>query len=59
MTDELRLAVQELQMTPGELRNVVIAGFKGSFFPGLPGKNGTTCAASSTGEVLAARYPLT
>jgi len=34
VTDELRLAVRELKMTPSELRNVVIAGFKGSFFPG-------------------------
>ena len=34
VTNELRLAVRELKMTPRELRNVVIAGFKGSFFPG-------------------------
>ena len=34
VTEELRLAVRELQMTPRELRNVVLAGFKGSFFPG-------------------------
>jgi adenosine deaminase len=34
VTDELRLAVRRLQMTPRELRNVVLAGFKGSFFPG-------------------------
>lgn len=34
VTDELRLAIRELKMTPQELRNVVIAGFKGSFFPG-------------------------
>ena len=34
MTAELQIAVRELKMTPAELRNVVIAGFKGSFFPG-------------------------
>lgn len=34
VTNELRLAVDKLKMTPRELRNVVIAGFKGSFFPG-------------------------
>ena len=34
VTRELQLAVQHLRMTPRELRNVVIAGFKGSFFPG-------------------------
>ncbi|HMO05248.1 MAG TPA: adenosine deaminase family protein [Kiritimatiellia bacterium] len=34
VTDEIMLAVKHLRMTPRELRNVVIAGFKGSFFPG-------------------------
>ena len=34
MTHELLQAVQRLKMTPRELRNVVLAGFKGSFFPG-------------------------
>jgi len=34
VTNELQLAVRELKLTPLELRNVVIAGFKGSFFPG-------------------------
>lgn len=34
VTDEIMLAVKHLKMTPRELRNVVIAGFKGSFFPG-------------------------
>lgn len=34
VTNELRLAIDKLNMTPRELRNVVIAGFKGSFFPG-------------------------
>jgi adenosine deaminase len=34
VTNELLLAVQQLKMTPRELRNVVLAGFKGSFFPG-------------------------
>jgi len=34
VTDEIMLAVKHLHMTPRELRNVVIAGFKGSFFPG-------------------------
>ncbi len=34
VTRELQLAVQHLRITPRELRNVVIAGFKGSFFPG-------------------------
>jgi adenosine deaminase len=34
VTQELQLAVNKLGMTPRELRNVVVAGFKGSFFPG-------------------------
>lgn len=34
VTQELLLAIEKLKMTPRELRNVVIAGFKGSFFPG-------------------------
>jgi adenosine deaminase len=34
VTNELRLAVQHLKLTPRELRNVVVAGFKGSFFHG-------------------------
>ena len=34
VTDELLIAIDKLKMTPRELRNVVIAGFKGSFFPG-------------------------
>ncbi|MCP5488779.1 MAG: adenosine deaminase family protein [Verrucomicrobia bacterium] len=34
VTNELALAIKHLKMTRRELRNVVIAGFKGSFFPG-------------------------
>ena len=34
ITNELLQAVRVLKMTPRELRNVVLAGFKGSFFPG-------------------------
>ena len=34
VTHELMQAVSQLKMTPRELRNVVIAGFKGGFFPG-------------------------
>ena len=34
VTNELLQGVQQLKMTPRELRNVVLAGFKGSFFPG-------------------------
>jgi len=34
VTNELSIATAKLKMTPRELRNVVIAGFKGSFFPG-------------------------
>jgi adenosine deaminase len=34
VTRELLKAVRQLKMTPRELRNVVLAGFKGSFFPG-------------------------
>ncbi len=34
VTNELQIAIDKLKMTPRELRNVVIAGFKGSFFPG-------------------------
>ena len=31
---ELQIAADQLRMTPRELRHVIIAGFKGSFFPG-------------------------
>lgn len=34
VTREIMLAVENLKMTPRELRNVVLAGFKGSFFHG-------------------------
>lgn len=34
VTAEIMLAVKHLRLTPRELRNVIIAGFKGSFFPG-------------------------
>ena len=34
VTNELRIAIDKLKMTPRELRNIVIAGFKGSFYPG-------------------------
>jgi adenosine deaminase len=34
VTRELQLAIDKSRMTPRELRNVIIAGFKGSFFPG-------------------------
>jgi len=34
VTDEIMLAVEHLDLTPKQLRNIVIAGFKGSFFPG-------------------------
>lgn len=34
VTRELSIAIEKLKMTPRELRNVVLAGFKGSFFPG-------------------------
>ncbi|HMP74084.1 MAG TPA: adenosine deaminase family protein [Kiritimatiellia bacterium] len=34
VTDELMIAVKHLHMNRRELRNVIIAGFKGSFFPG-------------------------
>jgi adenosine deaminase len=34
VTNELLIAIDKLKMSPRELRNVVIAGFKGSFFPG-------------------------
>ncbi len=34
VTNELRIAIDKSKMTARELRNVVIAGFKGSFFPG-------------------------
>ncbi|MCS7048708.1 MAG: adenosine deaminase family protein [Verrucomicrobiae bacterium] len=34
VTRELELAVQKLRLTPREFRNVIVAGFKGSFFPG-------------------------
>ena len=31
---ELQIAIDQLKMTPRELRHVIIAGFKGGFFPG-------------------------
>jgi adenosine deaminase len=31
---ELQIAIDKLNMTSRELRHVIIAGFKGSFFPG-------------------------
>lgn len=34
VTRELQLAARELLLTPKQLRNIVVAGFKGSFFPG-------------------------
>jgi len=34
VTNELQLAIEKSKMTDRELRNVIIAGFKGSFFPG-------------------------
>jgi adenosine deaminase len=34
VTNELRLAIEKSKMTDRELRNVIVAGFKGSFFPG-------------------------
>lgn len=34
VTRELSLAVEELNLGPREVKNLVIAGFKGSFFPG-------------------------
>jgi hypothetical protein len=38
------LAVENLPMTPRELRNLVIAGFKGSFFPATTPPSGPTSA---------------
>ena len=34
VTKELELLVRNIDLTPKELKNVVIAGFKGAFFPG-------------------------
>lgn len=34
VTREIMLAVEHLKLTPKELRNIIVAGFKGSFFPG-------------------------
>lgn len=34
VTRELQLAVDHFDLTPSQLRNLVVAGFKGSFFPG-------------------------
>lgn len=34
VTRELQLAAEHFQLTPPQLRNLVVAGFKGSFFPG-------------------------
>ena len=59
VTDELRLAVRYLQLAPHELRNVVIAGFKGSFFPGTyREKRDFVRRVIDRYEALAARYRL-
>src|SRR5208282_5160643 len=34
VTNELHIAIDKLKVTPRELRNIIIAGFKGSFYPG-------------------------
>jgi adenosine deaminase len=34
VSKEIQLAVDQLDLTPRQLRNLVVAGFKGSFFPG-------------------------
>jgi adenosine deaminase len=34
VTKELQLAADQLSLTPHQIRNLVVAGFKGSFFPG-------------------------
>ncbi len=34
VTRELQLLADELSITPSQFRNIVVAGFKGSFFPG-------------------------
>ncbi|MDR0993631.1 MAG: adenosine deaminase family protein [Verrucomicrobiota bacterium] len=34
VTDELKLVCAHLPITPARLRNIILAGFKGSFFPG-------------------------
>ena len=34
VTKELELLVRNIDLSPKELKNVVIAGFKGAFFPG-------------------------
>lgn len=34
VTRELQLAVEHFDLSPPQLRNLVVAGFKGSFFPG-------------------------
>lgn len=34
VTRELQLAVDHFALTPAQLRNLIVAGFKGSFFPG-------------------------
>ena len=38
VTREMELAIQHIPMTPHQFRNLVIAGFKGSFFPGSYGE---------------------
>ena len=34
VTRELEIVCSSLSVTPGQLRNIILAGFKGSFFPG-------------------------
>jgi len=34
VTRELELVCQQLPVTPARLRNIILAGFKGSFYPG-------------------------
>jgi adenosine deaminase len=58
VTNELRLAIDKVKMTPRELRNVVIAGFKGSFFPGsYREKRHFVRQVIDRYEALAGKYP--
>ena len=58
VTNELRLAIDKVKMTPRELRNVVIAGFKGSFFPGsYREKRHFVRQVIDHYEALAGKYP--
>jgi adenosine deaminase len=57
VTRELELLTRQLPLTPHQLRNVIVAGFKGSFFPGTyTAKRAYVRKATELYDALAARH---